>query len=103
MEKRKAHYRLSDIQAIVARERLNAFTATSIRNARLMGLDEAAMLAVVASMKSTMLYKSMTTHRDASLWQDVYHVPVDERIAYVKLTLCAGAVVIQFKDKESEL
>lgn len=101
MEKRKAHYQLSEIQAIVARDGMNAFTATAARNGHLMGLDDATLLATIADMNGTMLYKSMTTHSDSALWQDVYHVPLaDARMAYVKLTKQMGAVVIQFKDKE---
>jgi motility quorum-sensing regulator/GCU-specific mRNA interferase toxin len=42
----------------------------------------------------------MTTHNDHTLWQDVYHAPCPNgQIAYVKVTLRAGAVVIQFKEK----
>lgn len=101
MEKRKAHYLLSEVKAIVARDAMNAFTATAARNGRAMGLDDAALLAAIAGMTGKMLFKSMTAHRDSALWQDVYHVPLaDGRIAYVKLTIQAGAVVIQFKDKE---
>jgi motility quorum-sensing regulator/GCU-specific mRNA interferase toxin len=101
MDKRKPHYLLDEIQSIVARNEMNAFTTTAIRNGQDMGLDDAMMLATIARMKSVMFYKSMTTHRDATLWQDVYHVPLsDGRTAYIKLTLQRGAVVIQFKGKE---
>ena len=101
MEKRKSHYRLSKIQAIVVRDGMNAFTATATRNGRDMGLDDATMLATIAGMKGAMFYKSMTTHLDNTLWQDVYHVPLTGgQIAYLKLTRQHGAVVIQFKSKE---
>jgi len=47
-----------------------------------------------------MFYKSMTTHSDNTVWQDVYHALCSNgKIAYVKLTVQAGAVVIQFKEK----
>ena len=48
-----------------------------------------------------MLLKSMTTHADHRVWQDVYHAPCPNgRIAYIKLTLRPdGSVVIQFKEQ----
>ncbi len=101
MEKHKAHYRLADIQAIVSHDCLAAFTATALFNRLAMGLSDVSLLKAIADMKPTMFQKSMTTYRDHTIWQDVYHVPLpDGRVAYVKLTLQDGAVVIQFKDKE---
>jgi motility quorum-sensing regulator/GCU-specific mRNA interferase toxin len=101
MEKSKAHYRLTDIQAIVTRDGLAAFTATALFNRLAMGLSDAVLLQSVADMKPTMFQKSMTTYRDHKIWQDVYHVPLPNgMMAYVKLTLQAGAVVIQFKNQE---
>jgi motility quorum-sensing regulator/GCU-specific mRNA interferase toxin len=101
MEKRKPHYALDEIQFYVAIEGIRAFTASAIFNGAAMGLDDATMLATIAEMKRAMFYKSMTTHRDHTAWQDVYHVPLmDGRVAYVKLTQQDGTVVVQFKCKE---
>lgn len=46
-------------------------------------------------------YKSMTTHADHRIWQDVYHADLSSGLqAYIKLTLREkGSVVIQFKEK----
>lgn len=100
MEKFKAHYSLQELQAIVARDGSRSFTYTAQRGAESMGLSRAEALAVVLSLTGSMLYKSMTTHSDNSVWQDVYHAPCPNgKIAYIKLTVQAGAVVIQFKEK----
>jgi len=100
MEKRTPHYRLPEVQAIVAKIGIQAFTATAAFNAAAMGLNEAQAIAVVLSLSRTMFYKSMTTHADHTVWQDVYHAPTPTgRTAYIKLTLKQGAVVIQFKEK----
>lgn len=49
-----------------------------------------------------MFYKSMTTYRDHTMWQDVYHVPTAIGEAYVKFTLREeGSIVIRFKRKEA--
>lgn len=102
MEKHKAHYRLVDIQKIVARDGLLAFTATALFNRLAMGLSDVSLLKAVADMTPAMFQKSMTTHRNHTIWQDMYHVPLPADLkAYVKLTLQDGAVVIQFKNRES--
>ncbi|MEI7455906.1 MAG: type II toxin-antitoxin system MqsR family toxin [Nitrosomonadales bacterium] len=55
---------------------------------------------MVLALNSSWLYKSMTTHSDSTVWQDVYHAPCPNgKIAYIKLTVQAGSVVIQFKEK----
>lgn len=100
MEKRVPHYPLSVLQARIQEVGIDALTRTAYVNARLMGMDTTAILATLQSMRSDMFFKSMTTHTDHRIWQDVYHVTCPSgKIAYVKLTLRAHAVVIQFKEK----
>ena len=100
MEKRSAHYNLNDVKAIVSQRGLDAFTSTAKNNARLMGLDGTSALTVVLSLERTMLFKSMTTHSNSQVWQDVYHAPCPTgQTAYIKVTIQAGATVIQFKEK----
>jgi motility quorum-sensing regulator/GCU-specific mRNA interferase toxin len=42
----------------------------------------------------------MTSVADHRIWQDVYHVPVDGIVLYVKFTTDAqGYLVISFKEK----
>ncbi|MCL2829859.1 MAG: type II toxin-antitoxin system MqsR family toxin [Betaproteobacteria bacterium] len=100
MEKRKAHYSLEYVKAIVAREGIQAFTTTTRQGFREMGLSRAEALAVIASLSAGMLYKSMTTFSDHTLWQDVYHAPCPNgKTAYIKITVQEGSVVIQFKEQ----
>lgn len=100
MEKRAAHYDLNAVKARVAASGMDVFTRTARDNARQMGLDAEAALNVVPGLQRGMLFKSMTTHSDVSIWQDVYHAPCpDGKMAYIKVTLQAGAVVIQFKER----
>lgn len=100
MEKRTAHYDLNAIKARVAVGGMDAFTRTAKDNARQMGLDAQAALDVVLGLQRGMLFKSMTTHTDGAIWQDVYHAPCpNKKMAYIKVTLQAGAVVIQFKER----
>lgn len=100
MEKRTPHYALPHIQADVVRLGVAAFTKTALDGGRAMGLTTAEMLAVVASLSRHDFYKSMTTHTDHHIWQDVYHATTPmKKDAYIKVTLRDTAPVIQFKEK----
>ncbi len=100
MEKRKAHYDLASVQALVVSLGVSAFTKTALDGGRAMGLVTSEMLGVIAGLTRSDFYKSMTTHADHRLWQDVYYTvtPV-RREAYIKITLRDAAPVIQFKEK----
>ncbi len=101
MEKHTPHYDLAAIQALIAQKGILVFTRTARLGFSDMGLSEAEALQVLLSLRKTMLYKSMTTHADHRVWQDVYHSPTPiGKTAYIKLTLRSDdTVVIQFKEK----
>ena len=101
MEKRMPHYRLSEAQAVVADPRSRPFTATALRGGLALGLSEQEMRQVVLALNRRDFYKSMTTHSDHAIWQDVYHGVTEEGIqVYIKIT-CYGdhPPVIQFKQR----
>lgn len=100
MEKARAHHRLEDLQAEVQSRGLQAFTRTALDNIRAMGLTTSQATVVLMQLGRRQFYKSMTTHANPRIWQDVYHAPCPNgRYAYIKLTLQDGAVVVQFKEK----
>jgi motility quorum-sensing regulator/GCU-specific mRNA interferase toxin len=100
MEKRAAHYDLALAQADVARLGVAAFTKTALDGGRAMGLTSAEMLNVIAALTRRNFYKSMTTHADHRVWQDVHHSPTPvRREAYIKITRHGATVVIQFKER----
>jgi motility quorum-sensing regulator/GCU-specific mRNA interferase toxin len=77
-----------------------AFTKTALDGGRTMGLTTAEMLAVIASLTRRAFYKSMTAYADHRVWQDVYYAATPlRRDAYIKITFCDAAPVIQFKEK----
>jgi motility quorum-sensing regulator/GCU-specific mRNA interferase toxin len=99
MEKLKAHYDLKAIKAVVEVAGIAAFTNIAQAGIKSLSLTDDEAIAVVMGLKSSMLYKSMTTHADHKTWQDVYHAPCPNgKTAYIKLTAQAGSVVIQFKE-----
>ena len=61
----------------------------------------AEIAAVVRSMKATHFQKSMTSYRDHRRWQDVYNVPHEAFVLYVKFTDDGGGVftILSFKEK----
>lgn len=102
MEKRTPHYALADIQADVVMRGHQAFTQTARRNGAAMGLTGDQMVKVVCDLTRQGFYKSMTTHADHTLWQDVYHAMTPlGKVAYIKITGHQGGQppVIQFKEQ----
>lgn len=102
MEKSKPHYPLVDIQTEVARRGSAAFTRTALKNGLAMGLTVSQLREVVCALRRDDFYKSMTTHANHTVWQDVYHAatPVG-KLAYVKVTGADDGAppVIQFKEQ----
>lgn len=57
------------------------------------------MCAVVMSLSSSQFYKSMTTHADHRIWQDVYHAYTAGRDrVYLKLTVIDDVLIVSFKE-----
>ena len=81
--------------------RLSAFTRTALEGIDAMGMSHADAVAVVLRLTARMFYKSMTIHADHRLWQDVYHAPCPDfgKVACIKVTVRAGATVVQFKER----
>lgn len=102
MEKRTPHYRLAEVQAVVADPESRPFTVTALRGGLALGLTELEMRHVVLALSRLDFYKSMTTYADSTYWQDVYHgMTQDDVPVYIKIT-CYGdsrPPVIQFKEK----
>jgi motility quorum-sensing regulator / GCU-specific mRNA interferase toxin len=73
MEKSKPHYRLSEIQGEVARRGAASFTKTALKNGLAMGLTTGRLVDGVRGLVRGNFIKSMTTHRNYTFWQDVYH------------------------------
>ncbi len=105
MEKRKPHYGLDRFRELFRRESTRVITATAYKGAVSMGImDENDILAVIDRLYSQHFYKSMTTHSNHKIWQDVYRYHDDEGNAlYIKLQLSPDktkAVLIQMKKDE---
>ena len=99
MEKKKPHYPLAQVHRLIISGNWR-FTRVARTGALDLGLDTVGALAVVAGLTLDSFYKSMTSYADHNLWHDVYHAPITEgRLAYVKITIFEGLVVVSFKEK----
>ena len=87
MEKGRPHTPLPLVQALVSSGRVR--TTRSAREGAVavgMGLDD--MLDVLIALRPTDFHKSMTTHADHTIWQDVY----------LKLTVIDDVLIVSFKE-----
>jgi motility quorum-sensing regulator/GCU-specific mRNA interferase toxin len=56
------------------------------------------MLAVILALTPADFYKSMTTHHDHTIWQDVYRPTTAVGDVYLKLTVVDDVLVVSFKE-----
>jgi len=99
MEKKKPHYQLSEIHRLITAGCWR-FTHVARAGALDLGLDEAGTISLITGLSLSAFYKSMTSHNNHKIWQDVYHAPIsDGRMAYIKITLLNDLVIVSFKEK----
>lgn len=99
MEKNAPHCKLSVVKALIEADKVSA-TGSAYSGAREVGIyDLAGMCAVVMTLTSTCFYKSMTTHADHRIWQDVYHTKTaNDDPVYLKLTVVNDVLIVSFKE-----
>ena len=71
MEKRTPHCKLTAVKALVEARKVRTTRSARI-GATALGLELPDMLGVVMALTAADFYKSMTTHADHTVWQDVY-------------------------------
>ncbi|MDQ0395917.1 type II toxin-antitoxin system MqsR family toxin [Labrys monachus] len=84
MEKRRPTYDLEAIKDAIGSSETLAITVSALRDATALGFDRPRIADTIAGIRPRMFFKSMTTFVDHRVWQDVYHVPLDGLILYVK-------------------
>lgn len=99
MEKGTPHCKLPVVKALVAAGKVRA-TVSAYNGASELGIhDLAGMCAVVLALTSTDFYKSMTTHADHRIWQDVYYAKTaNDDAVYLKLTVIDDVLIVSFKE-----
>lgn len=97
MEKRTPHYKLTVVQALVEAGNVRV-TRTAMSGAAELEFDLTDMLDVVTSLAPNDFYKSMTTHADHMVWQDVYRPRTRAGDVYLKLTVIDDVLIVSFKE-----
>ena len=103
MEKRRPHYDLARIHALIDNKQSRVITTTAFNTAARLGFGVSEIVACVKQLTDVDFYKSMTTHFDHTRWQDVYRPSFEGYRLYVKLQLSLQdqTVVISFKELEN--
>lgn len=97
MEKRIPHYKLAVITALVEAGKVRTTHSARV-GADALGFDYTGMLNVVLALTPADFYKSMTTHVDHMIWQDVYRPNTSAGDVYVKLTVIDDVLIVSFKE-----
>ncbi|MFK0333869.1 type II toxin-antitoxin system MqsR family toxin [Rhizobium sp. NPDC090275] len=101
MEKKRPTYDLEAVKAVLGSIETLALTSSALRDASSLGFDRNGIAATIQSMDRRMFYKSMTTFADHRLWQDVYHVPTEGMVLYIKFQadVVTEFTLMSFKEK----
>ena len=97
MEKRTPHCKLPVVKTMIAAGKVRT-TWSARSGAAALGFDFDGMVAVVMSLTAKDFYKSMTTHADHAIWQDVYRPATQAGEVYLKLTVIDDVLIVSFKE-----
>ena len=97
MEKRTPHWPLAVVKSLVAAARIRV-TSSALAGAASLDLGFSEIALVVGALTTKDFHKSMTTHADHTIWQDVYRPTTAVGKVYVKLTVLDGVLVVSFKE-----
>ena len=101
MEKFRPHYLLTDIKAAFTDPATLNRSFVSKQGADDLKMDDEAVVAVIQALTSADFEKSMTSHADHRVWQDVYRPTADNTTLYVKFTLDATNTLFLISFKEA--
>jgi motility quorum-sensing regulator/GCU-specific mRNA interferase toxin len=97
MDKSTPHCKLPVVKALVAAGKVRT-THSARSGATALGLALSDMLNVVMTLTPADFYKSMTTHADHTVWQDVYRPRMKAGDVYLKLTVIDDVLIVSFKE-----
>lgn len=99
MEKGTPHSKLPVVKALIEAGQVRA-TASAFSGARALSINDlAGMCAVIMALTPADFYKSMTTHADHRIWQDVYRTRTADGVeVYLKLTVIDDLLIVSLKE-----
>ena len=97
MEKSTPHCKLPVVKAMIEAGQVRT-TKAAREGGVALGFDFDGMLAVVLTLTTADFYKSMTSHADHRVWQDVYRPTTPVGKVYLKLTVIDDVLIVSFKE-----
>ena len=97
MEKPSPHCKLPVVKALIQAGKVRT-THSARLGATALGLELSDMLVVLIALTPADFYKSMTTHADHTVWQDVYRPSTPAGDVYLKLTVIDDVLIVSFKE-----
>ena len=97
MDKQTPHCKLAVVKTLIEAGKVPTTHAARI-GANDLELAFSDMLAMVMALTSADFYKSMTTHADHTVSQDVYRPSTQVGDLYLKLMIIDDVLIVSFKD-----
>ena len=97
MEKSTPHCRLQVVKGLIEAGKVRATMSALVGGAAL-GFDFDGIVDVVMALAPADFHKSMTTHADHRIWQDVYRPMTAAGRVYLKLTVIDDVLIVSFKE-----
>ena len=97
MDKGKSHCKLSAVKAMITAGKVRC-TMSSLAGGAALGFDFDGIVGIVMALTPADFYKSMTTHADHRVWQDVYRPTTPAGEVYLKLTVIDDVLIVSFKE-----
>lgn len=100
-EKRKPTHNLEAIKAAFSTIEKLKVTGSALKGAAALGFGRREIVVAIQTIERRHFSKSMTSHADHRVWQDVYHVPSEKGALYIKFTAEPSAeyLLMSFKEK----
>jgi len=97
MEKSTPHCKLPVVKGLIEAGKVRA-TMSALAGGAALGFDFDGIVDVVMALAPTDFHKSMTTHADHRIWQDVYRPMTAAGRVYLKLTVIDDVLIVSFKE-----
>ncbi len=97
MEKLSPHCQLSVVKELIGEEKVRS-TFSALAGGAALGFDFQGIVAVILALTPKDFYKSMTTHADHRVWQDVYRPTTPAGKVYLKVTVVQDVLIVSFKE-----
>jgi len=97
MEKGTPHCKLPVVKAMIEAGKVRS-TMSALAGGAALGFDFDGIVGVINALSTADFYKSMTTHADHRVWQDVYRPTTPAGEVYLKLTVIDDVLIVSFKE-----